>query len=121
MDKMWQPYILHPLRLMMRVETETEKIVAVLHDVVEDSQPPQRWGFDELRREGFSEPVLTALEGVTRRGGETCEDVSAVRWFTQLKAAGEVSKTTAVACHSSSKLRHSVETSHPRSRFTPCG
>jgi len=27
---------------MMRVETETEKIVAVLHDVVEDSQPPQR-------------------------------------------------------------------------------
>ena len=60
---------------MMRVETETEKIVAVLHDVVEDSQPPPRWGFDELRREGFSEPVLAALEGVTRREGETCEDV----------------------------------------------
>ena len=60
---------------MMRVETETEKIVAVLHDVVEDSQPHPRWGFDELRREGFSEPVLAALEGVTRRAGETCEDV----------------------------------------------
>ena len=59
----------------MRVETETEKIVAVLHEVVEDSQPPQRWGFDELRREGFSEPVLAALEGVTQREGETCEDV----------------------------------------------
>ena len=52
---------------MMRVETETEKIVAVLHDAIEDSQPPQRWGFDELRREGFSEPVLAALERVTRR------------------------------------------------------
>ena len=51
----------------MRVETETEKIVAVLHEVVEDSQPPQRWGFDELRREGFSEPVLVALEGITQR------------------------------------------------------
>jgi len=53
--------------------------VAVLHEVVEDSQPPPRWGFDELRREGFSEPVLAALEGVTRRAGETCEDVIAVR------------------------------------------
>jgi len=49
--------------------------VAVLHEVVEDSQPPQRWGFDELRREGFSESVLAALEGVTRRAGETCEEV----------------------------------------------
>ena len=58
----------------MRVKTETEKIVAVLHDVVEDSQPPQRWGLDELRREGFSEPVLSAREGVTRREGETCEE-----------------------------------------------
>ena len=54
------------------METEAEKIVAVLHDVVEDSQPPQRWGFDELRGEGFSEEVLAALEGVTRREGETC-------------------------------------------------
>jgi len=46
----------HPLRLMMRVETAAEKIVAVLRDVVEDSQPPQRWGFDELRREAFPSP-----------------------------------------------------------------
>ncbi len=64
MDKAGHPYILRPLRLMMRVETETEKIVAVLHEVVEGSQPPQRWGFDELRREGFSEPVLAAVECV---------------------------------------------------------
>ena len=48
--------------------------MAVLHEVVEDSQPPQRWGFDELRREGFSEPVLAALEGVTRRESETYEE-----------------------------------------------
>ena len=47
--------------------------MAVLHEVVEDSQPPPRWGFDELRREGFSEPVLAALEGVTRRESETYE------------------------------------------------
>jgi len=48
--------------------------VAVLHEVVEDNQPPQRWGFDELRGEGFSERVLAALEGVMRREGETYEE-----------------------------------------------
>ena len=35
-DKGGNPYILHPLRLMMQMDTEDEKIVAVLHDVVED-------------------------------------------------------------------------------------
>ena len=59
----------------MRVETETEKIVAVRHEVVEDSQPRSAGASTKLRREGFSEPVLAALEGVTRREGETCEDV----------------------------------------------
>ena len=59
---------------MRRVETETEKIVAVRHEVVEDRRPPQRWRGDELRREGFSEPVLAALEGVTRREVETYEE-----------------------------------------------
>ena len=47
--------------------------MAVLHDVVENSLSPPRWGFDELRREGVSEPVLAALEGVMRREGKTCE------------------------------------------------
>ena len=39
-----------------------------------DSQPPKRWGLDELPREGFSVEVLAALECVTRREGETCEE-----------------------------------------------
>jgi len=33
-DKAGAPYILHPLRVMLSMETETEMIVAVLHDVV---------------------------------------------------------------------------------------
>jgi len=36
-DKAGEPYILHPLKVMMDMETLDEKIVAVLHDVVEDS------------------------------------------------------------------------------------
>jgi len=36
-DKAGMPYILHPLRLMFQMKTDNEKIAAVLHDVVEDS------------------------------------------------------------------------------------
>ncbi len=36
-DKDGQPYILHPLRVMNAVEDKTAKIVAVLHDVIEDT------------------------------------------------------------------------------------
>jgi (p)ppGpp synthase/HD superfamily hydrolase len=55
-------YRIHPLRLMLAMQDEVSAIVAVLHDVVEDSRPPNRWGFPELRAEGFSEEVLAALQ-----------------------------------------------------------
>lgn len=73
-DKSGAAYILHPLRVMMAMDDDPSRIVAVLHDVVEDSKPPNKWGFSELRREGFSEEVLSALDGVTRREDETYED-----------------------------------------------
>ncbi len=62
-DKGGKPYILHPIKVMMRVETEEEQIVAILHDVVEDTD----WTFDALRNEGFSETVTKALETVTKQ------------------------------------------------------
>ena len=48
-DKAHAPYILHPIRLMMRGQTIEEQIVAVLHDVVEDSD----WTLDQFAAEGF--------------------------------------------------------------------
>ncbi len=69
-DKAGAPYILHPLRLMFGMDTEEEKVVAVLHDVVEDSD----WTIDTLREEGFSEIVLAAIDGVTRRDDESYEE-----------------------------------------------
>ena len=45
-DKVGQPYILHPLRVMFRCETEHERMAAILHDVVEDCGI----SLDELRR-----------------------------------------------------------------------
>jgi (p)ppGpp synthase/HD superfamily hydrolase len=72
-DKSGAPYILHPLRLMFAVEYAEEKIVAVLHDVVEDSKPPHRWGMEDLKAEGFSAAVLEALDCVTARPDESYE------------------------------------------------
>lgn len=58
------PYILHPLRIMFSLASETERIVGVLHDVVEDR--PDQWSFDRLAEQGFSEEVIAALRGVTK-------------------------------------------------------
>jgi (p)ppGpp synthase/HD superfamily hydrolase len=68
-DKAGMPYILHPLRVMMKMTSVTEMIVAVLHDVVEDSE----WTIDQLRAEGFAEEVLAALDLLTKRTGEAYE------------------------------------------------
>jgi (p)ppGpp synthase/HD superfamily hydrolase len=60
-DKAGAPYIFHPIRVMMRCRTDDAKIVALLHDVVEDTDVT----FDDLSAEGFSEKVLAALRFVT--------------------------------------------------------
>lgn len=69
-DKAGAPYVLHPLRIMLRVSSIDERIVAVLHDVVEDCQG---WTFDRLRSEGFSDHIIEALQSVTKRDGEGYE------------------------------------------------
>ena len=58
-DKGGSPYILHPIRVMMSLNSEDEKIVGILHDVVEDSD---EWNFDRLKEEGFGEHILSALK-----------------------------------------------------------
>ena len=68
-DKAGQPYLLHPLRLLAQMRTASEQIVAVLHDVVEDSE----WTFEMLRKRDFGEDVLAALDALTRREDESYE------------------------------------------------
>jgi guanosine-3',5'-bis(diphosphate) 3'-pyrophosphohydrolase len=69
-DKAGQPYLLHPLRIMLALQTESERIAAVLHDVVEDTP----WTLDQLRAQGFAEEVLTAVDALTRRKDEDYMD-----------------------------------------------
>ncbi len=64
------PYALHPIRLSMSLESEEQKIVALLHDVVEDTD----WTFEGLVHEGFSESVIEALRLLTHTDGSLYED-----------------------------------------------
>ena len=61
-DKAGRDYIGHPLRVMEMGKTEEEKIVGVLHDVIEDTD----WTFEKLAEEGFSDEVIAALKCVTK-------------------------------------------------------
>lgn len=93
-DKSGSPYILHPLRLMTRMRSMPAKIVAVLHDVVEDSRnnsSQTKWTFERLQQEGFTEEVITALEGVTDRPGEEYDA------FVERAAANPISREVKIA------------------------
>ncbi|MCS6824077.1 MAG: hypothetical protein NZ529_07245 [Cytophagaceae bacterium] len=68
-DKAGNPYILHALQVMLKGCTEKEKIVGVLHDVIEDTT----WTLDTLRQEGFSDEIIQAIDALTRRKGEDYE------------------------------------------------
>lgn len=64
-----EPFILHPLRVMLRMASDDERIVAVLHDVIEDTDCT----LDDLRRAGYSKRIVNALDRLTHREGETYE------------------------------------------------
>jgi len=61
-DKSGADYIMHPIRVMERGETEIEKICGILHDVVEDSDLT----FEDLKKEGFSNDVISVLKCLTK-------------------------------------------------------
>lgn len=65
-DRAGKPYILHPLSVMFRMDTDEERIVAVLHDTIEDTNIT----IDELREEGYSEEVIAALELLSKESDE---------------------------------------------------
>lgn len=70
LDKIGQPYILHPLRVMMRLKTVPERITAVLHDVIEDTGFTMR----DLLNEGLDPALVHSLELVTHRKGVPAEE-----------------------------------------------
>lgn len=69
-DRRGQPYILHPLRVMLDVDDPDAKTVAALHDVVEDTDVT----IDQLRAAGFAEHLLAALRRITHDPDESYAD-----------------------------------------------
>lgn len=68
-DKSGRPYIFHPLAVAERFPDEDTQIVAVLHDIVEDTE----LGLGDLRNFGFTAEVVDAVDRLTRRDGEDYE------------------------------------------------
>ena len=68
-DKGGHPYVLHPLRLMLRLAGGHERMAAVLHDVAEDAGVT----LGDLRRKGYPRAVARAVDLLTRREGEAYE------------------------------------------------
>lgn len=71
-DKGGHAYILHPMRIAMRLRTDDEELlaIAIMHDVIEDSKVT----FDDLRADGFSERVIDGLALLTHRKGVSYDD-----------------------------------------------
>jgi (p)ppGpp synthase/HD superfamily hydrolase len=62
-DKAGAPYILHPLRMMMKMKTVETQMAAVLHDVIEDCGVTPAL----LAHEGFPESVIEAVDALTKK------------------------------------------------------
>ena len=71
-DKAGAPYILHPLRVMLAMRHPSERMAAILHDVVEDTAVT----LDELRAAGFHSEVVEAVDALTKRKGESRLDAA---------------------------------------------
>lgn len=69
-DKMGCAYFQHPMRVAMRCRTDEEKMVALLHDTIEDTDVTPEY----LLAEGFPQAVVDGILSVTKRDGENYED-----------------------------------------------
>lgn len=95
-DKAGVAYILHPLHLMLQMNTPEQQIVAVLHDTVEDSEGAVT--LQTLRAEGFPEQIVTAVDALTKREGETYDS------FISRLAPNPLARTVKLA-----DLRHNAD------------
>lgn len=69
-DKTGRAYFQHPMRVAMRCHSDEEKMVALLHDTIEDTDITAEY----LLREGFSQEVVDGILSVTKRKGESYDD-----------------------------------------------
>ena len=83
-DKSGAPYILHPLRLMLAMDNDIERMAAVLHDVLEDGPG---WTEEKLRAEGIPEEVIEIVRFLTKKPEEENDYDLFIRRVSQRPAA----------------------------------
>jgi hypothetical protein len=69
-DKAGAAYIFHPIRVANRCKTDEERIVALLHDTIEDTEVTAEY----LLMEGFPSNIVDAVLSVTRNDDESYDD-----------------------------------------------
>ena len=69
-DKAGAAYFQHPMRVAMNCEKDEEKIVALLHDIIEDTDVTSEW----LKEQGFPDEIVEAILSVTRNPGEDYQE-----------------------------------------------
>ena len=62
-----EPYILHPLRLLIKAKSNEERIIAILHDVIEKTNI----NLLDLKNNGFDQNIISSIDSLSRRGGES--------------------------------------------------
>lgn len=75
-DKSGMPYVFHPFHLAEQMADENTTIVALLHDVIEDTE----YTLDDLRKFGFAEDVLSAISLMTH-----ADDVPYMEYVEKIK------------------------------------
>lgn len=68
-DKSGRDYVMHPIRVAEHCKNPKAKIVALLHDTIEDTEVT----VDYLREQGFPEEIISGVLSVTKREGEDYE------------------------------------------------
>lgn len=76
-DKSGMPYVFHPFHLAEQMKDEKTTVVALLHDVVEDTE----YTIDDLKNMGFSEDILSAIALMTHD-----DSVPYMEYVAQIKA-----------------------------------
>lgn len=107
-DKSGMPYVFHPFHLAEQMQDEESTIVALLHDVIEDTD----YILDDLRKMGFGDSVLAAINLMTHEDGVPYMD-----YVEQIKT-NPVAKTVKLADlrHNSDMTRLEVVTPRDQER-----
>ena len=93
-DKSGLPYIFHPWEVANQLNDEACVCVALLHDIIEDTNIT----YDDLRNEGFSEEIIEGIKGVTKKENEDYMD------FVTRAKSNNISRLVKIA-----DLRHNMD------------